>query len=217
MRYLTIPRQSDAMCYKTFPWSRLTRISGKRGVPSQWKTSVCCRGVQIFNSQNLSRKRHANEEVTCCSPTCLESMKNSRLYTNPKSEQSRNKLGNARKCASVQIWCSRQFIMCAYPSSGATATFDLVHVSGETEADFNRHSAGIQTSVNNDNHHNNISINKDNTKHNFRNTLNNCIPPKCWRAFSIYCTYKYYFRVTDLVLSSCGRNIHQELVTESNL
>jgi hypothetical protein len=56
------PRQSDTMCYKISHCSRLTRISGKRGVPSQWKTSVYCRGVQIFNAQNLSRKRQQNGE-----------------------------------------------------------------------------------------------------------------------------------------------------------
>ena len=57
-------------------------------------------------------------------------------------------------------------------------TLDLLHVSGQIEADFTRHSAGIQTSVNKDNHHNNTSIKKDKMKHNFRNTLNDCIPLK---------------------------------------
>ena len=87
-------------------------------------------------------------------------------------------------------------------------TLDLLHVSGQIEADFTRHSAGIQTSVNKDNHHNNTSIKKDKMKHNFRNTLNDCTPPKYRRAFSIYCTYNCYFRVIDLVLSSCGTSIH---------
>jgi hypothetical protein len=98
-----------------------------------------------------------------------------------------------------------------------SATLDLLHVPGQIEADFTRHSAGIQTSVKNDNHNNNTIIKKDKMKHNFRNTLSDCIPPKHWRAFSIYCTHNCYFRATDLVLSSCGRNIHYELANESNL
>ena len=88
-----------------------------------------------------------------------------------------------------------------------SVTLDLLDVSGQIKADFTRHSAGIQT-VNKDNHHNNTNIKKNKMKHNFRNTLNDCIPPKYWRAFSIYCTYNCYFSVIYLVLSSCGRNIH---------